>query len=229
MDFLCQAALEGTILLKEFLLLASLAFLSCSLCRHSKVGQGVWEHKVERSWLNWYRRLNTKGITAKENFCSNEQIHKRGHMPWVVRNKRTLEVWGEKNPEQLVSVTCNYNGLVLLKKILFIIPGILTVIVPEKLVFSSFEQYHIQLCLGKFKSPALTTLTLLNKTIEHIVITMDCVFFFLCREHILWTVSLIRTWYLGFIHIWAFNYVCIFKRRCSVPLTSLIPPIYTTF
>ena len=110
---------------------------------------------------------------AKETSCSNERIHKRGH--WECEERKT----------QLVAVACNYNGLVLLKKKLVSIPRILTVIVPEELVFSSCEQYHIQLCLSKFKCPSLTTLTLLNKTMEPIVITRGCVIFFLCRKHIL--------------------------------------------
>jgi len=47
--FLCRAALEDMILLKEFLLLASLVLLFRSLCRHSKAGQELQECKVERS------------------------------------------------------------------------------------------------------------------------------------------------------------------------------------
>lgn len=40
MFFLSQAALQVTILPKEFLLLASVLFLFCSFFRHSKAGQG---------------------------------------------------------------------------------------------------------------------------------------------------------------------------------------------
>lgn len=95
---------------------------------------------------------------------------------------------------------------------LFSIPRILTVVIPEELIFSSCEQYNIQLCLNNFKSPALTALTLTNKTIEPIVITRHCVGFFLWRKHILWILSLIRTWKLPFIHISAFKR-CVLKKK----------------
>lgn len=58
---------------------------------------------------------------------------------------------------------------------------ILTVLVPEKLVFSSCWQYDCQLCLSKLKSLGLAFLTFVNKTIEPIDVP-GIVFFFLCAE-----------------------------------------------